>query len=566
MILLFEYLLKTLIAALFVDFNSSMSDTDSVSQHEEDSQESNLSSQELRERANESVPRNTRKAVQWAVETYRKWARRRHLVKFIKPDITDYGQDLVALDKALNKFYGEVHSEEGMQYTPSSLQVLRAGLQRHLSDAIDGMPVMAQHPAFRKSNKQFTAAKRRFAMNGNRAAGAAKQPMDPADQEKVRAYFANPKTYDDPTILRLFVYYMLSMTFGYRGREVWHQLRKDCFEEGRDELGRPIIRVDQALIEKNYQHTGPNTTCRRVNSVSDDPEAGVYLYSTLKLYLSKLDPRQPAFLQKAKTQRQMERQPDSQSWYVNAPMGSNTIDSLMPKISTAAGTSRRYTNHCIRHTLGTNMLRLGYPIAAIQARLRLRSSRTLEWYTGHRTAQELTEETRDVTRPLRGPPPPGLVCQEPSDIPRDAGTPPDGPQQQQPVCAPGPSRFCDTRSLLARGAQELYMMPEGPAVRRDVPPPPPPPGAQELHMMPEGPAVCRDVPPPPPPPGAQELHQMPAQRGPAGHPFGLLPRTVIPLSEADLSRPPPAPFMPMCKPFLAPQKVFYGTFQNCTFN
>ena len=563
MILLFEYLLKTLIAALFVDFNSSMSDTDSVSQHEEDSQESNLSSQELRERANESVPRNTRKAVQWAVETYRKWARRRHLVKFIKPDITDYGQDLVALDKALNKFYGEVHSEEGMQYTPSSLQVLRAGLQRHLSDAIDGMPVMAQHPAFRKSNKQFTAAKRRFAMNGNRAAGAAKQPMDPADQEKVRAYFANPKTYDDPTILQLFVYYMLSMTFGYRGREVWHQLRKDCFEEGRDELGRPIIRVDQALIEKNYQHTGPNTTCRRVNSVSDDPEAGVYLYSTLKLYLSKLDPRQPAFLQKAKTQRQMERQPDSQSWYVNAPMGSNTIDSLMPKISTAAGTPRRslhqtYARNEHATTWLSHRCHPSTPPAEILQDL------GVVHRTPHGARADGGNEGCDQT--TSSPPPPGLVCQEPSDIPRDAGTPPDGPQQQQPVCAPGPSRFCDTRSLLARGAQELYMMPEGPAVRRDVPPPPPPPGAQELHMMPEGPAVCRDVPPPPPPPGAQELHQMPAQRGPAGHPFGLLPRTVIPLSEADLSRPPPAPFMPMCQPFLAHQKVFYGTFQNCTFN
>ena len=115
-------------------------------------------------------------------------------------------------------------------------------------------------------------------MQGNRAAGTAKQPMDPADKEIVRAYFANAKTYEDPTILQLYVYYMLLMTFGYRGREVWHQLRKDAFVEGKDDLGRAVIRVDQALMEKNYQHTGPNSTCRRVTSVSDDPEAGVYMY------------------------------------------------------------------------------------------------------------------------------------------------------------------------------------------------------------------------------------------------------------------------------------------------
>ena len=548
------------------------SDTDfTCSDDSDDSRGSNLDSQELRERAIESIPKNTRKSTQWAIETYKKWAQRRRQVKYVKQDITRYGQDFAALDKALYKFYGEVHTEEGMQFTPSSLQVLRAGLQRHLSESVDDMPIMAQHPAFHKSNEQFRAAKRRFAMNGNRAAGASKQPMDPEDQETVRAYFANAKTYEDPTILQLYVYYMLSMTFGYRGREVWHQLKKDCFVEGRDELGRPVLRVDQALMEKNYQHTGPNTTCRRVSSVSDDPDAGVYLYSTLKLYLSKLDPRQPAFLQKAKTAVQMERQPESETWYVNAPIGSNTIDNMMPKISVAAGTSKRYTNHCIRHTLGTNMLRLGYPIAAIQARLRLRSSRTLEWYTGHRTAQELTEETRDVTKPLRGVPPPGTAChgRGSPEMRRRAVASPER-SRQQPAATSGPGSL-----------QEQHLMPaqQAPADRRGVPPPG---GAQEQHLMPaqQAPADRRGV---PPPGGAQEQHLMPAQQAPTdrrgvpppggavtaqdltGHQLGFLPRRVIPLCEADLSRPPP-PHMPVGPTFTAPQKMFYGTFYNCTFN
>ena len=234
------------------------------------------------------------------------------------------------------------------------------------------MPNMATHPTFRKSNEQFRAAKRRFALEGNRAEGTAKMPMDPADQEVVRQYFASQKTYEDPTVLQQYVYYMLSMTFGYRGREIWHQLKKDSFVEGRDALGRAEIRMDQSLMEKNYQHTGPSSTCRRVTSLTDDPEAGVFLYTTLKLYLSKLDERQPAFLQKPKTALQMLQEPDSDSWYVNAPKGKNAIDSMMPTISASAGTSKRYTNHCIRHTLGTNMLWLGYPIAAIQARMRIR--------------------------------------------------------------------------------------------------------------------------------------------------------------------------------------------------
>ena len=107
-------------------------------------------------------------------------------------------------------------------------------------------------------------------------------------------------------MLQQYVYYMLSMTFGYRGREVWRQLKKASFKEDKDEVGRPRITLDQMLIEKNYQHTGPNNTCRRVTSFTDDEEDGVFLYSTLKLYLAKLDPRQQAFLQKAKTAKQLQ--------------------------------------------------------------------------------------------------------------------------------------------------------------------------------------------------------------------------------------------------------------------
>ena len=149
----------------------------------------------------------------------------------------------------------------------------------------------------------------------------------------MRQYFATPRTYESPAVLQQYIYYMLSMTFGYRGREVWHQLKRDSFVEDVDELGRARITVDQALMEKNYQHTGPNSTCRRMTSVTDDREGGVYLYSTLKLYLSRLDPRQEAFMQKAKTAAQMAMDPEAETWYVNAPMGKNTIDQLMLKLA-----------------------------------------------------------------------------------------------------------------------------------------------------------------------------------------------------------------------------------------
>ena len=502
---------------------------------------SNLDSQELHDRARDAIPSNTRRTTDWAIQTYRRWAERRQNVPYVKLDLLGYtAEELPSLDKALFKFYGEAHTVDGPKFTPSSLQVLRAGLQRYLSEHMPDMPVMATHPAFRRSNEQFKAAKRRYALEGiNRAAGVMKQPLDPADQELVRAYFATARTYEDPTMLQQYVYYMLSMTFGYRGRDVWRQLKRDAFREDRDELGRPRITLDQALIEKNYQHTGPNNTCRRVTPFTDDEEGGVFMYSTLKLYLSKLDPRQ-AFLQKAKTTKQMEAAPNAQAWYVNAPMGNHTIDQLMPRICAAANTSRRYTNHCVRHTLGTNMLRLGYPLAAIQARLRLRSAMTLQWYTGHRTAQELTEETRAVSRPLRGVAPPtagagdGAVA-GPSSARQFTGSPRPAPRdEQRPRTEPeaGP-----------RAALAAFRSPAGQ----------PRPGQQA------GPRAVRTV------PAGQAQEPRPEQQtgGRAAHGAH---GGIVPLQNADMTRPPlPLPVWARVGT-AAPPKIYSGVFHNCTFN
>ena len=84
---------------------------------------------------------------------------------YVKLDLREYDvEDLVSLDKTLFKFYGEAHTVDGPRFTPSSLQVLRAGLQRYMSEHKPEMPVLASHPAFRRSNEQFKAAKRGYAL------------------------------------------------------------------------------------------------------------------------------------------------------------------------------------------------------------------------------------------------------------------------------------------------------------------------------------------------------------------------------------------------------------------
>eukprot|EP00117_Sycon_ciliatum_P026295 scpid112350/ scgid21616/ len=47
-------------------------------------------------------------------------------------------------------------------------------------------------------------------------------------------------------------------------------------------------------------------------------------------------------------------------WYENAPLGKNTLDNMMKSLSEKAGTSRIYTNHCLRATCVTVLQENGF--------------------------------------------------------------------------------------------------------------------------------------------------------------------------------------------------------------
>ena len=404
------------------------------------------------------------------------------------------------------------------------------------------------------------------------------------------------------------MYYMLSMHFGYRGCEIWHQLLHTSFVESVDELGRPQYTIDQALIEKNYQQTGPNSTCRRTVKVVDDPENDVYLFSTVKCYISKLDKGQTKFLVKPKTDRQMKEDRDA-PWFTKAPMGVHTIGQIMPRISTAAGTSKRYTNHCVRHTLGTNMMRMGFPLSAIQARLRLRSERTLAWYTAYRTADELAAENRTISEPLRGMPHPrqpalsaaaaeagpssgpGGIGADRSGISADrsgisadrSGTGPD----RSGTGAGGSGTGADRSRAGAADENQLVLLShpgvgDGAVPMMDVRVPrqlvPQRRGDAQPDRFPPssaaaGPSSAAEIAVTAAAntgtPGQGEVNSGPFMGGggcqPALRPWAQWQSPyVVPLHMADVRRPPPSPWQG--SPWAPVPKVYSGVFNNCTFN
>ena len=260
--------------------------------------DSDLNSQEIADRAKDAIPGNTERNTKWAEAVYTRWARRRASCDFVRAHITDYSAgDEKDLSSALKKFYAEVHTQEGPGFTPSSMQCLRAGLQRRL--AMSGIEIdIATGPAFKQANIMFKATKRRYSMSGdNRQAGKQKKPIDPRDQELIRTYFVSAGIMRSPIVLQLFIFYALSMVFGYRGREVWRQLKKESFvERVNPTTGKKRYTIDQSVMEKNYQ-LRPSS---KELEITDDEEEGVHLFSAIGFYLSKLDPRQTAFFKNRK--------------------------------------------------------------------------------------------------------------------------------------------------------------------------------------------------------------------------------------------------------------------------
>ena len=157
-------------------------------------------------------------------------------------------------EQGIEKFYAEVHTLEGPGFTPSSLQCLRAGLQRHMTLSDIEVDITAG-AAFKQANVMFKAAKRRYSLSGeNKQTGKKKKPIDPRDQEKIRNYFTSMRVMRSPVVLQLFIFYALSMLFGYRGREAWRQLRKNSFVKQADpNTSKSKYVIDQSIMEKNYQ-------------------------------------------------------------------------------------------------------------------------------------------------------------------------------------------------------------------------------------------------------------------------------------------------------------------------
>lgn len=252
---------------------------------------------------------------------------------------------------------------------------LRAGLHRHITQPpVSRTLNIIADPIFTQANHALKSACQRYRRAGGKKP-AHKQSISDEDRAKINSYLLNWKS--SPVTLQQAVWFVLCLQFGRRGREGWRELKTTSFCIRTDERNKRYVTESSTEISKNHQGTG------RYSGLEFDEGARMYECSealnpveVYEFYTSKLDPSSPCLFQ------QTVKHPSQQQWYTGRCMGKNTLNNIMPTISAAAGTSVRYTNHCVRATTVNLLADKDVDTRTIKSITKHKAAASLESYLG----------------------------------------------------------------------------------------------------------------------------------------------------------------------------------------
>jgi len=297
---------------------------------------SSLSREEIETLVNNKDSENTKKATKNAVAT---------LVAFCDETGHENPDKLTKqeLDDLLLEFYPNARKKSGEYYKKSALVSIRFGLQRHFMK--NGNFDIINDGEFLESNKVFEATVVELKRQGY---GKVEHhdPISKEDLEKIQLSFNQDSP--DPKQLQEVVWFNIMYHLIRRGRENLRQLTRNSFAISTDAAGRRFVYQAVDELDKNHRGNDHPDDSTGDGRMYERPERTVCPVKLYELYISKLNPDQICLWQRPKSKDNF-KETDG-VWYCNAPLGKNTLGTLMSSISKELKLSKVYTNHCIRAT------------------------------------------------------------------------------------------------------------------------------------------------------------------------------------------------------------------------
>ena len=160
---------------------------------------------------------------------------------------------------------------------------------------------------------------------------------------------------DNPKSLQRLVWLSLALHFGKRGSEGWRGMNKQTFVQSVDDEGRQYLEYGSCEKQKNHPRDVEAASYRSEARVYARPGNPLCPVAAYEMYLSLLHTELDALWQRPNDKWQPGR-----FWYYKAPLGDSSLNSMMKKMSSDAGLSKIYTNHCLRATASKGLADAGF--------------------------------------------------------------------------------------------------------------------------------------------------------------------------------------------------------------
>lgn len=275
-----------------------------------------------------------------------------------------------ALAEILKKFYGGLTTKKGGTYQATSYLSARAAIQRKFTAANRPFNIRADSE-FRESNIVLDAI-----LKNNKASGLAKQTkhkdaITDLDKDRLATYFDGVLESQDTQKLQVYCWYNLARHLGLRGTEVFVKINKADIVFKTDENGQEYATLSVDFNTKNTPGGLGGREFQTCGRIQDPTQV-----SALRRLLGMLHPLQNRLFQRIL----YGARPVGGPWFANAPLGHNSLADMMPKLSCWAKLSQRYTNHCVRASVVTDLKDAGFSPNEVCAVTGHKDERSLQPY------------------------------------------------------------------------------------------------------------------------------------------------------------------------------------------
>uniref|UniRef100_A0A158P580 Uncharacterized protein n=1 Tax=Tetranychus urticae TaxID=32264 RepID=A0A158P580_TETUR len=345
---------------------------------------------------NEVKPRNTIKQELWAVKIWSSWASTRlsssstsSNCRSIPINLSNNSYiDFEDFEYWLPYFVMEVRNKDGEEYSPNSIKQIMTNLFRYLKDNCHypGLSFVDRKSPFFKI---IEARMKKMRINGLGLQLKKADVVTADDEEKLWA----TKVINMDTSSGLFaaVFFYTGKTLALRGREEHRKLNIEQFELKTDSQGVDFLHF-WPVLRKNHHDKVLYDQMRKDSIIHYDNNNNNRSYiKILKKYLEHLPEKKGPFYR-----RPIDH--ESKIAFSTAPVGINTLAKMLKTLFIKADidiSSRQISNHGLRATAVTDLIKSGFETAVIKKRTGHRSDAIDAYFRSDTTSHKSTSLALD---------------------------------------------------------------------------------------------------------------------------------------------------------------------------